>query len=222
MIALAIIVAVVAVMSILAIVLPAIRSRNESPKPKDRFDWRLPLYFIPGAIVVIGLLMLCSPYGFLVYYISAPIICWIGILLLLDAVIRKRPRGFLPILLTLVTFIAPFRTFFKNEDELRASLRWLVWSHYLKAEVLAQPAPANGELKHMEWEMTGFAGVANNTVYLVFDPADSLSSAHSPGKFNGIPCKVPLVRRLESSWYSVWFYTDEAWGDCSSSGPGQR
>jgi len=67
----------------------------------------------------------------------------------------------------------------------------------------------------MEWEATGFAGVANNTVYLVFDPTDVLSQAarsHSPGKYRGIPCEVLLVRRLESHWYSVWFYTDEEWG----------
>jgi hypothetical protein len=51
------------------------------------------------------LLMLCGPLGFLLYHVSAPIICWIGILLLLDAVIRKRPRGFLSILLTLVLFL---------------------------------------------------------------------------------------------------------------------
>ena len=220
MVAIAIVVAVVAVTSIVAIVLPALRSRNEFPKPKDRFDWWLPLYFIPGTIVVMALLMLCGPHGFLLYYVSAPIICWIGILLLLDAVIRKRPRGFLSILLTLVLFLAPFKTFFKSESQLRASLRWLLWSHYLKAELLAKPTPVNGELRHMEWERTGFAGVANNTIYLVFDPTDSLSTAHLPGKFNGMPCKVPEVRRLEGSWYSVWFYTDEDWGYCPSSGVG--
>ena len=67
----------------------------------------------------------------------------------------------------------------------------------------------------MEWEATGFAGVANITVYLVFDPTDSLAVAaksHSPGKFTGLPCEVLSVLRLESHWYSVLFYTDEAWG----------
>jgi hypothetical protein len=67
----------------------------------------------------------------------------------------------------------------------------------------------------MEWEATGFAGVANNTDYLVFDPTDSLAMAaksHSPGKFSGIPCEVLSVLKLESHWYSVAFYTDEEWG----------
>ena len=70
-------------------------------------------------------------------------------------------------------------------------------------------------IRYMEWEATGFAGVANNTVYLVFDPTDLLSSvasSHSPGKYSGIPCELVLVRRLESHWYSVWFYTGRSVG----------
>jgi hypothetical protein len=81
---------------------------------------------------------------------------------------------------------------------------------------LPRKIPANGELKHMEWEATGFAGVANNTAYLVFDPADSLLLAHLPGDLNGIPCKVLSARRLESHWYSVRFYMDQDWGNCRS------
>ncbi len=78
----------------------------------------------------------------------------------------------------------------------------------------------------MEWEATGFAGVAYNTDYLVFDPTDSLAIAakmRSAGKFSGIPCEVLGVLRLENHWYSVVFYTDEAWGqrntlDCTGGG----
>jgi hypothetical protein len=57
----------------------------------------------------------------------------------------------------------------------------------------------------------------NTEVYLVFDPTDSLSrsaSSRQPGKFDGIPCEVNLVRRLESHWYSVQFYTSEDWDHC--------
>jgi hypothetical protein len=79
---------------------------------------------------------------------------------------------------------------------------------------MAQLPPVNGELRHVEWEATGFAGVANSTTYLVFDPTDSLSVQHPSGGFGGIPCRVALVRRLERQWYSVLFYTDEVWGDC--------
>jgi hypothetical protein len=92
--------------------------------------------------------------------------------------------------------------------------RWLVWSRSYKAEVLRQPNSANEELKHTEWDGWGWAGM-DTTVYLVFDPTDLLSRAatsHQPGKYNGLPCEVFLVRRLERHWYTVQFYTDEWWG----------
>jgi hypothetical protein len=79
-----------------------------------------------------------------------------------------------------------------------------------------------GELKHVEWDGWGFPGAGNTDVYLVFDPSDSLAAAakkHQPGKFDGIPGRVPRVSCLESRWYAVLFYTDERWGkpnhDCS-------
>jgi len=181
-----------------------------------RLDWRLPSSVAAGAGIVLVSLIVYSPYGAELYILLiAPIISLSCLVLLLRAAIRKRPRQCLSMLLTLVAFLAVSGALLKNKNALRSSLRWLLWSQRFKAAVLAQPAPINGELRHMEWEATGFAGVANETVYLVFDPSDSLSAAaksHSPGKFSGIPCEVPVVRRLESHWYSVWFYTDEVWG----------
>jgi hypothetical protein len=59
----------------------------------------------------------------------------------------------------------------------------------------------------------GFAG-SDTVVYVVFDPTNSLAGAaksRAPGKFKGIPCEVSRVRRLESQWYSVVFYTDTDW-----------
>jgi hypothetical protein len=56
-------------------------------------------------------------------------------------------------------------------------------------------------LKHVEWESSGWGPIGPTIVYLVFDPADSLSAAaksHQAGKFSGIPCEVPRVQRLES------------------------
>lgn len=50
--------------------------------------------------------------------------------------------------------------------------RWQVWSRSYKAEVLAQPNSAIEELKHIEWDGWGWAGMGT-TVYLVFDPTDS-------------------------------------------------
>jgi hypothetical protein len=90
--------------------------------------------------------------------------------------------------------------------------RWLVWSRSYKAEVLAHPNSANEELKHIEWDGWGWAGM-DTTVYLVFDPTNTLSRAdgHHPGKYSGIPCEVPIVKRLEDRWYTVQFYTGQEW-----------
>jgi len=93
-----------------------------------------------------------------------------------------------------------------------SAIRWRLSSRIYKAKVLAQPT--NGEFRHVEWGGWGWAG-QDTTVYLVFDPTDSLSAAaknHQPGKFNGLPCEVVVVDRMESNWYAVRFYTNEFWG----------
>jgi hypothetical protein len=196
---LAIILAVVLIASIAVTTSVALRSRNQSPKSEDQLTWLLPSGVIVGASTLLISLIIYSPYGSLLYtFLIAPIICLICLLLILSAAIRKRLRRCLSMLLMLVVFLVASGVLLKNNNSIRASLRWLLWSKRFKAEVLAQPAPVNGELRHIEWEATGFAGVANNTVYVVFDPTDSLLAANSPGKFSGIPCKVRLVRRLES------------------------
>ncbi|MFY9904891.1 MAG: hypothetical protein WBX02_14315 [Terriglobales bacterium] len=103
-----------------------------------------------------------------------------------------------------------------NFYSIRTATKWLMWSRRYKSEVLAQPTSANGGFKHIDWD--GWGMFAQNTeVYLVFDPTDSLSRAASsrqPGKFGGIPCEVNLVRRLESHWYAVQFYTSQDWDHC--------
>jgi hypothetical protein len=103
----------------------------------------------------------------------------------------------------------------ENYLPVRTVARWLVRSHHYKAEVMVQPNSVNGELKHIEWDGWGFPGAGDTTVYLVFDPTDSLVAAaktRQTGKFSGIPCEVFSVRRLERGWYTVQFYTDEWWG----------
>jgi hypothetical protein len=210
------IVVVVVVVSIVVSALVALRSLNKSLESQGRFDWVPPLCVVVGASIVFVSLMVYSAYAqFLYFLFFAPIIFLTCIVLLVVAAIRKRPRQCLSMLLTLIAFLGASWGLLKGESVIRPSIRWLLWSSRFKAEVLAQPTPANGELRHMEWEATGFAGVANVTVYLVLDPTDSLAVAaknHSPGKYSGIPCEVPAVLRLESHWYSVQFYTDEAWG----------
>ena len=102
----------------------------------------------------------------------------------------------------------------RNELGIRSEVRWLWRSKAYKAQVLAQPVPANGDLRHIEWDGWGFAG-ADTTVYLVFDPNDSFTAgSRTSGKFNGIPCEVPEIHRLERDWYTVLFFTNAGWGYC--------
>jgi len=131
---------------------------------------------------------------------------------------RGRFKWRLAVCVVLGGFIVTSAVLLWDYSSIRSAARWLIWSRGYKAKVLAQSAPANGELKHIEWDGWGWAG-QNTTVFLVFDPTDSLSAAarnHQPGKFNGIPCEVFLVRRLENHWYTAQFYTNEYWGRCNS------
>jgi hypothetical protein len=82
--------------------------------------------------------------------------------------------------------------------------------------LITQSNPVSGEFKHIEWDVSGFAGL-ETVVYLVFDPTDSLAAAaksHLSGKFSGIPCEVYRVRRMESHYYTVVFYTNTGWDSC--------
>lgn len=95
----------------------------------------------------------------------------------------------------------------------------VLWSGRYKDKVLAQPASINGGLKHIEWDGWGWGG-QDFSVFLVFDPPDSLSGpakSRQSGKRNGIPCEVSSVRRMDSHWYIVFFdgYVDQSsWDSC--------
>ena len=201
---------------IAALISVALLSRNE--KSTDRFTWKLPLCVIAGAsILLLSLIVLSADAPLFYLFVIAPILCLVFLVLLVAAVIRRKPRQSLSMLLALVAFLAASGMLTKNHGRLRPSLRWLLWSRHYKAQVLQQPATANGELKHIEWDGWGGAPVGDWTEYLVFDPADSLSAAasnRSSGKFGGIPCNVALVRRLESHWYSVQLEVNEWWDRC--------
>jgi hypothetical protein len=113
----------------------------------------------------------------------------------------------------LISALALSAPLFGNLGAVNAA-RWLFLSSSYKSKVLAQPVSASGELRHIEWDGWGWAG-QDTTVYLVFEPTDALSVAaksQQPSKFGGIPCEVYRVRRLESHWYTVQFYTNEFWG----------
>jgi hypothetical protein len=177
--------------------------------------WILICPVLAASIVLFPLLCWANSDVLYVFLIGPLALLATALIILIFAAFRKIRRHFLRVLTMLAIFWIVSFLLVKNSFSIRTSARWLIWSHDYKSEVLAQAAPADGEFRHMVWEATGFAGVANDTIYLVFDPTDSLAAAakgHSAGKFNGIPCKVPLVSRLESHWYTVLFYTDEGWG----------
>ncbi len=203
------------VAAITASVLIALRSRNQSPESKDQFNWSMPLYAAVFSCLIFLPLMLSDSWDmdfFLYLLIAVPVV---SVVLLLTVAIRKRQR--LSTFLVLLAYLAATGTLFRSSPDLRPPLRWLLWSRRYKAEVMAQVPPANGELRHIEWDGWGGVPVGDWTAYVVFDPIDSLSmpaKSHLPGKFSGIPCDADRVRRLERNWYSVEFSMNEWWDQC--------
>jgi hypothetical protein len=181
----------------------------------NRFNWWLPFYGLMGAVVV-DLPMMIFGNGVLAFLATAllgTIITLVVFVFFFRTIRRQSPAS----LLLVAIFIAASCGLFKVSDDVHTAGRWLLQSGQYRAEILAQPDSPNGELKHADWDIWGFAG-AETMVYLVFDPNDSLrvaAGSHSPGKYSGIPCEVPNVRRLENHWYTVRFYTNTDWNHCS-------
>jgi hypothetical protein len=176
-------------------------------------DLRPHLYAILAAIVVFLPLLIVSNLDVLYLFIVVPILLIIGLCVLIYAAVRRNLR----VALALAVFWTASALLFIYPSEVRSPIKWLLWSSEYKKRVLAQPNPSNSDFKHIEWDGWGLSGI-DTTIYLVFDPTDSLAAAaksHQPGKFNGVPCKVPWVRRMQSHWYTVMFYTDKDWGGCS-------
>jgi hypothetical protein len=183
------------------------------------------LYGALAALVLFTAIDICQADTslFLNVFVVAPILFVSTIFLLIYAAIsRKNRRRCFQQLASLAILWAVGSAFFifdyRYPIAIRSTARWLIWSHDYKTQVLAQPSPPNGQLKHIEWDGWGFPGAGDTTAFLVFDPADSLSvaaSSNQSGKFNGIPCEVFRVRRLESHWYTVIYYTGPYyWDQC--------
>ena len=202
-----------------ATILVVFRFRTR-PAPRDRFIWWLPLAAVITAGGVLLSLMISNGNDSVLFIVLiGPIVCFVGLLSLLVAGILKRPRLCVSLLLALVGFVAISWSLERNEETLRPFIRWHLWSRQYKTELITQPNPTDGNLKHMEWDAWGFVPSGFNVTYLVFDPSDSLATATNakvPGRFGGIPCVVPRVFRLEKQWYGVRFYTDEDWRNCPS------
>jgi hypothetical protein len=185
--------------------------------------WRLPSC---AALVVFAIFIsiaVCQADTalFLYLFVVGPGLILISIILLFYMTIGKSRPKRLTVWATLgvvwFSFTCSFAFDLRYHPAIRTTARWLVWSHNYKDKVLAEQIPTKGEFKHVEWDGWGWGGM-DTTVYIVFDPKDSLSAAssiHQPGKFNGIPCEVPEVNRLESQWYTVTFYTGGDWNHCN-------
>jgi hypothetical protein len=103
-------------------------------------------------------------------------------------------------------------------EPLKSSSKWLLLSQRYKDKISALPSPADGLLKHIEWDSWGFPGAGNTVMYLVFDPANALeiaSETKKPGMYPGLPCEVFQVKQMERNWYTVLFYTDTDWQHCA-------
>jgi hypothetical protein len=187
----------------------------EKESQNNMFNWRLPLYAAAGTLFVFLPFALSSAdFGqFFYVFVAAPIIS----LVLIVLAVLKKGRHRLSSLSMLFVYWVVSAALVGNYSAVRDAARWFLWSKGYKAQVLGQPASESGGLKHTEWDGWGFAG-EDTVVYLVFDPNDSLAAVpkdHPTRKFSGLPCEVPRIRRLESHWYAVMFYTDTSWGHCS-------
>jgi hypothetical protein len=198
-------------------------ARNHSDENFNEAD-RFPLYSAIALCIIfiaIGIICPIDISLLLRLFIGVPVLLVASIVVAICVAFSKSRRRYLHQLTALTILLVISASFllydFKHPLVIRSAARWMVWSHGYKKEVLAQPAAASGDLKHIEWDGWGMFG-QDTSVFLVFDPTDSLAMAaisRQPGKFNGLPCEVFLVRRLESHWYTVQNYTDQGWGGCN-------
>jgi len=190
----------------------------DAPKASEgsRLGWRMPFC---GALAAVLLFvpLIVSISGTLVFYVFAiaPSLIVTGVCVLIYAAVRKK----LQIALMVTIFWVASALLFSCSIPIHIVTKWLLWSREYKNEVLAEPAPKSGDLKHIEWDGWGW-GAQDISVFLVFDPEDSLSGPaknRQSGKLGGIPCQVSFVQRMDSHWYLVFFdfYVDQSsWDRC--------
>ncbi len=196
------------------------RKRPDNTAQGDQFDWRELVYFVLAATLSFFPLAAVFPDPILNPYILlvVPVVVLALLILVITYSVRWKPLRILWSLGMLAAFLLVSLVLTASHVVIRTSERWLIWSHLYKSEVLAAPSPRSGELRHVHWDGWGFVPAGDTDVYLVFDPIDSLASAarrNLVGKVPGVPCEVDSVNRLEKSWYTVQFYTDETWDNCS-------
>jgi hypothetical protein len=187
---------------------------------QNRLNWWLPFLIAIAASAVSILIFLSGSFDVneIVYlFVGVPVVSLILAILLFALGKRRRRTLGISIQLSLLSYWAVTAVFHFNGVAVRDTIRWIQKGKEYRASVFKQPQPPNGELRHVEWDGWGWAGMDTN-VYLVFDPSNSLaehSGSHNAGKLRGIPCEVPGIRKLESNWYVVKFYTDASWNECT-------
>jgi hypothetical protein len=191
------------------------------PSRSTWFSWRMSLCAALAALFFFVAIDIREAEPFPDYaFVIAPILLISGISLFIYAAIGKNRRRALRLLSILAIVWIIGTACYAYAQEIRSTARWLIRSGDYKAQVLAQPQPPNGELKHIEWDELGMFA-QDWTVFLVFDPTDSLSRparSGQSGKFNGIPCEVVRVHRMESHWYTVLFFGyvhASSWDSCN-------
>jgi hypothetical protein len=157
------------------------------------------------------------------FFVALPILC-IGLVLIVSSIaltVSKGSPGGLRMFAWLVILwgIPLSAYFYERAHPLGVSerVRWWARSGEYKSEFQRNAVTVDGELRHSLWHSEG-PSFAIITIYLVFDPSDSLVSEaknHVQGKVAGLPCKVYEVRRLESPWYAVLFINDGTHDECS-------
>jgi hypothetical protein len=133
-----------------------------------------------------------------------------GLYVILRGFISKKwvkPR----IWLALAVFLGITFAMSCSETRLRPWARWLIFSNTYKSQVLAQTVASQNDLRFIQWDGWGWAGMETN-VYLIYDPSDKLkvrTNGVLRKKSVEITEKSQFIQRLEHNWYSATLYTDE-------------
>ena len=185
----------------------------ETTAKEDWLNWWLPFYAMAAALVAFVSLIIWSADGNIAYLLVALIVS-LGL-----ALFAIRYRG------------ASAAVNFGNASCLFGCFVGLVQAFFCYTQCLSVASLVEsvqgqgfGTIDLLEWRVEacgmgwlGFPGAGDTVVYLVFDPNNLLAAAarsQSPGKFGGIPCEVPSIRRMEGNWYTVRFYTETDWNHC--------
>jgi hypothetical protein len=170
---------------------------------------------IVAAIVALYLSAFSDPLGALLYLVLvvAPLL----LIALLAMFVRPWRQKWLTITSAVTIYLICTAVGLRFFPRYRFDVRWVVTAKHYKQEILNQSSPANGQLRHAEWDGWGFAPSGNTTVYVVYDPSDSLlksGGSYREVSLTGLPCDVSDIQRLQQSWYAVVFYTDTDWEHC--------